>query len=194
MNQKIKDRIERYRQIQPSESSLKKRKIARVLVFINIGLLVVLIFVFKQPVPKGLFHARVEYDSLSYTFDIKRNAGKDTLLFSSLISSTAPAERGYVYKSSIADIVLKYKDTIIYEGVVGEKVSLLRLKPGESRKLVLEISDTGILDFMEENPDAITPKRRSLLSRQQYLPLEARITINSEKPVSLVLEFNYEVQ
>jgi hypothetical protein len=195
MNKKIEERIERYNTGALPEPALKKRKLSRVLVFGNIGLLVFILILFRQPNAEKAFHAELNYDNLSYTFNIKRSAKDQLPVFSASIASRAPEEREYRFKSSLGNVSLKYQDAVVYEGVFGEKIDALRLKPDELKKIILRIDESGIRDLIEENPDAVISKRKSFLFNQrQYVPLEAHIKINTIKPVTLRLDFNYEIK
>lgn len=194
MNKKIEDRIERFKRGEVSESSMKKRKLSRALVLINVGILIIILIFFRQSAEKKNFNAGITYDNLSYTFNIKRSAKEKGPVFSAHVSSRAPEGRDFIFKSSLGSVTLKYKDSIVYEGNFGDKIEALRLKPEEVKKIILHIDETGINDLIEENPDAVIPKRKSyLFNQQQYVPLEALIKINTIKPIILRIDFNYEI-
>jgi len=194
MNKKIEERIEKYKRGEVSDSSTKKRKVSRALVLINVGMLIVILIFFRQSPAKKDFNACITYDNLSYTFNIKRSAKDHHPVFSASITSMSPDERQYLFKASIGGITLKYKNNIVYEGKFGEKIETLKLKPDEIKKIILHIDETGIRDLIEDIPEAVIPKRKSyLFNQQQYVPLEVQIKINSIKPVTLRLDFNYEI-
>lgn len=194
MSKKIEDRIERYKRGEVSESSMKKRKFSRALVLINVGMLIIILMVFRPSSEKRDFNAGITYDNLSYTFNIKRSAKEKAPVFSASVTSRSMNDRDYFFKSSLGSVTLKYKDSIVYEGTFGDKIETLRLKPEEVKKIILRIDDTGIQDLIEENPDAVIPKRKSyLFNQQQYVPLEAQIKINTIKPITLRLDFNYAI-
>ncbi|MCU0822883.1 MAG: hypothetical protein MUC95_10515 [Spirochaetes bacterium] len=194
MNKKIQERIERFQRGEVSESTMKKRKLSGTLVIINIAMLIIILIFFRQVSDKKDFNAGISYDNLSYTFNIKRNAKEKGPVFSAFVTSLAAEEREHIFNVSVGSITLKYKDAVVYEGNFGDKIESLRLKPEEVKKITLRVDETGINDLIDENPDSVVPKRKSyLFNQQQYVPLEANIKINTIKPVTLRLDFNYEI-
>ncbi len=194
LNKKIAERIEKYKSGGISESSQKKRKLSGALVLINVGMLIIILIFFRQSSEKKNLNAGISYDSLLYSFNIKKSEKEDVPLFTAAIISQAAQDRDFNFRSSIGNITLKYKDVVVYDGVIGEKIEALRLRPGETRKIILRIDRSGIDNLIEENPDAVIPKKKSNLFRQQqYVPLQALIRINTASPITLSLDFNYEI-
>lgn len=195
MNDKLKERIERYKEGKPSESTVKTRKFSRILVFINIALLLIILFYAKKPHDISYFSTRIVHNDLDYKISAAKNEKNKNLILSFTIKSTNSAGRTYYFNRSIASIGLYYDKELLCEVPVGENNPVITLAPHEIKNYVKIIDQTGLKRFCEDHPEFIKPRRKSyLFAEKQHLPLEMRITINVKEPISSILDFYYEVE
>lgn len=190
---RIRERIERYRQGLPSEETSKKRRFSRTLVIINLLLLIVMIFVFRRPVDRAYHTASVEFDGAIYRLSLMRGGGSDGYRASLSIESGTGAAKTILFSPPVAVLYIMYDSDEINRIEFGESTSRLALHPGETRNFAKRIPASGIEKFAKERPDALVPPRRTIFSRDQFIPLKARLTINTGGRISTTLDFRYEV-
>lgn len=191
----IQERLERFRQGKPSESTVKKRRFSGAIFAVNVLLLLLLLFNVKKPHQEYYISSSISYDQALYRFSISRS-GKSREYFVSLtLQSNAPAPRSFVFDSSVARVLLQHDGTMLYQTLLGSDSVRLALKPGEVKNFTRAVEDEHIRLYIREHPEAIKPPRKSyLFAEKQFIPMLAEIHINTEKKLSLALNFNYEIE
>lgn len=190
---RIRDRLDRFRQGLPSEETTKKRKLSRALVFINLILLIVMLFVFKRPVERSYHTTSVEFDGALYRLSMVRDTHGGGYRASLSVESTTGEFKTITFDRPLAELSIMYDDSVIDRLELGESTTRLSLHPGETRNFARRIPDTRLIEFRDEHPETLVPPRRTIFSRDQHIPLKARLTINRGGKISTTLNFNYEV-
>ncbi|HSV96526.1 MAG TPA: hypothetical protein VLM75_06260 [Spirochaetota bacterium] len=193
-SERIRRRIDRYKQGLPSEETAKKRKFSRALVLINIILLVVMIFFFKRPVDRTYHTTSIEFDGALYRLSMVRDTRGGGYNASLSVESASGEHRTIVFGRPLAELSILHDDGVVDRFDLGESTTRLALHPGETRNFVKRISDAKLLEFSKANPETLVPPRRTIFSREQFIPLKARLTINTGRKISTTLNFNYEVE
>ncbi len=191
---KIRDRIERYKQGLPSEETSKKRKLSRTLIFVNLMLLVVMIFVFKRPAERAYHTATVEFDGVQYRLSMVRDTRDGGYRAALSVESSPGAVKTIDFARPLAVLSIIYEDSELDRIEFGDSAARLVLHPGETRSFIRRIPETRLREFRKEHPEALVPPRRTIFSREQSIPLKARLTINTAGKISTTLNFNYEVE
>ncbi len=191
----IQERLERFRSGKPSETTVKKRKVSRLILFFNVILIVILLFVARRPGDQGYFSTGIEYAGLKYRFSVTRAEKTRDCLFSLTVESAAAAAGEYLYTGPVAVIAVLSDGKTVTRAALGDGITRISLRPGELKNFVAVVTRPEFLAFARNNPEAIVPKEKSFLSMEKRrLPLEARITINTKETLSLPLHFTYEVE
>ena len=190
----IQERIERYMAGTPSEGTLKKRRFSRILIFINLVLLAIILFVAKRPNVSTYQSTGIEYGSLNCRFSIGRDTKSGDYLLSVTLQSRDPVPREYIVDPPVASVLVSYGGRAIARASLGDNIRRITLAPGEVKSFVKPLDESPFEKFRDENPDALVPPRKTyLFAQKQHLPLEARLTVNLRERVSVTLNFNYEV-
>lgn len=191
----IQERLERFRQGKLPEATVKKRRFSGAILAINVLLILLILFNVKKQHQEYYFSSSIGYDQALYRFSVTRS-GKSSEYFVSLtVQSNAPTPRSFAFDSSIARARFQHDGTILYQTLLGDGSTRLMLKPGEVKNYTRTVDEVNIKNYIEKHPEAIKPPRKSyLFAEKQFIPMEAEIQINTEKKLSLALNFNYEIE
>ncbi len=192
-SEKIRERIERHRLGLPSEETVKKRRFSRSLVIINLLLLIVMIFVFRRPVDRSYHTVGVEFDRTLYRLSLLRDGRSDGYRASLSVESVGGEAKTIFFSPPLAVLSIMYDSEEIERVEFGRSTSRLALHPGETRNFSNRIPAEGMEKFGREHPDLLIPPRRTIFSRDQYIPLKARLTVNTAGRITTTLDFKYEV-
>ena len=111
-----------------------------------------------------------------------------------MIKSGLKTEKTLYYNESIAKLDLKYKINTIYSEMIGADIQKITLLPGEVKTFLSEINDQAVIQFANENTEALDPGKKTLFQRHRYLPVTAVIVINTKEKVLARIHFNYMVE
>jgi len=189
----IQERLERYRSGLPSESTQKRRRVSRMLLFVNLIILVGIILIFKMPEQPTYFSTGISYGGIHYRVSLSRNQHKSYMISLSLTgeAETAATHR---YRGGVAAVSFTHGATVVMKTVLGANVASVSLPPGENRNFTLTINEEPLKTFALNHPELLVPPRKAFLfSKTQHIPLEVKTTFNTETPVTITMNINYEV-
>ncbi len=173
-----------------------KRKVPGFLLFINLLLVLTIIYLFKsEHSDSPYFTTSLSYRNASFRYTVSRRKKSDQYIFSLTINSNSLKDITLPFKGlSILTVKIKYMDQTITTFEVGEKPGILLLKTQEAKSFMKSLDREVIRTFALENPQCIIPQQKSLIPLDvRHIPLQAVITLNSGEPVSTYLNFKYEV-
>jgi hypothetical protein len=153
-----------------------------------------MIFVFKRPVERTYHTTSIEFDGALYRLSMVRDTGGGGYHASLSVESASGEYRTIVFARPLAELSISHDDQVIDRFDLGGSTTRLALHPGETRNFAIRISDAKLHEFRNEHPETLVPPRRTIFSRDQFIPLKARLTINTGGKISTTLNFNYEVQ
>ena len=194
MNDEIKEKIERVRQGLPPKPS-KTKKISGFLIIINLIVILAMVTIYKKTPTRNYTTTTLEYDRINYNIVIAKNIKTGRHILTIALNSLAPGELTALYHSSIMQITFQSEGQFIYGTEIGRNETRQTFRPFEKRVFETMMDDAKIIDFIDNHPQSLIPRRKSnLIGDPQHLPLTAVIKINTEKPVTLIVELKYETE
>ncbi len=189
----IQERLDRYRSGEVSESTQKKRKTSRILLFVNLLLIMGIFLIMRKPEENRYLTSTVEFDGVHYRVSITRDKKTGYLASITLQPATKEALTRR-YHRAVAIVSLKYRDTVLTRTLLGPDIPTMSLLPGETKNFTSPINDLPLREYAKTHPEALVPPRKAFIfSETQFIPLDAVITLQTGKPVSISLNFKYEV-
>ncbi|MDY6968400.1 MAG: hypothetical protein SVR08_07085 [Spirochaetota bacterium] len=199
MNKKSKftqETLDKINKGEKSESTVKKRRLSRIVLFIDIIIIVlIVVFVTRKDDDIKYYSSSLSLNHLEYRFSIVREKESRNYLFSLSIKSNSTTESKFIYEKSIAQLTIHYNEDIIYSSTIGNNVTSIDLLPGELKRFVIDITADNFNNYAKEHTEHLIHEKRSLWeSEKKYLPLSIIIKLNTREAVSTTLSFNHEVE
>ena len=179
-----------------SEGTVKKRRLSRIVLVIDIIIIVlIVVFVTRKNDDTKYYSSSLSFNHLEYRFSIVRERESRNYLFSLSIKSNATTAREYVYEKSIAQLTIRHNEDVVFNTMIGDNVTNMRLLPGELKTFVLGINADNFNIYAKEHTEHLISEKKSLWeSEKTYLPLLIIIKLNTREAVSTSLDFNHEVE
>ncbi len=191
----LKDYIERVKSGKKSPESIRKRRLSRIILVIDIIIVITVLIIFNRNSNEPVYHSTsLSVNDIYYRASITREKESGIYLFSFVIKSESKKEKTLYFNESIAKLDLKYKMNTIYTTIIGDNLQKLKILPGEVKTFVSEINDSVIRQFASEHADVIIPRKKTLFHVKRYIPLSGIITINTKEKVLARIDFNYMVE
>jgi hypothetical protein len=187
--------IKRYRGTDSEERALKRKRFTGGMFIANIVLIIILYALFSSKNDIAEYQTSAfNYKDLQFRLSMTRDPKTQDFIFS---LSTRPAgEKNATvhFNANMADLVISYGPTVIVKKTMGENITALDLKPGDSdvRNTVIERYELKL--YADAHPESVIEKRGSVFRPgRPYLPLIAEVRIHADQPLATTLKFNYEV-
>lgn len=192
----IKETFERIKLGKKSKDSEKKKRLSRIILFLDIVIIVFILAFFNRKTPRSLYHTTsLKYSGFQYRFSLLReNKSKDYLISTTIISNSKN-EKDQYYSQSIAHLTIQHGESIVYKTSIGDNITNIKLYPGESKTFVKEIDEFHFRDYSNKHPESIISTDSSIFMKENmYIPLQANITLNTKEVISTSLNFNYRLE
>ena len=190
------DTLKRIRSGEKPENSLKKRRLSRIILFIDIIIVVLILAYFNRRGTESYYHTNsLTLNNLEYRFSLVNERKYSNYIFSLTIKSNSTSEEQYYYNKSIADLTIQHDKEIIYKTSIGDNITSIKLLPGEIKTIVKEIDTNYFIKYAKEHTEYIIPKNKTLLAlERRHIPLQAIITLNTSEVISTILNFKFEIE
>jgi hypothetical protein len=187
--------IKRYRGAGSEERAQKRKRFTGGLFIANIVFIIILYAVFSNKNDIAEYQTSVfKYKDLQFRFSMTRDRETQDFIFSLSTSPTGGKNAAVHFNADMAEVVISYGPAVIVKKTVGENVTALDLKPGDSdvRKTVIERYELKL--YADAHPESVIETRGSIFHPgKPYIPLIAEVRIHADQPLATMLKFNYEV-
>ncbi len=179
-----------------SNKSEKKKRLSRIILFIDIVLVVVILILFSRQSPDIIYHTTsITYNEILYRISLSKEKKTNNLLFSLTVKSNSVKEKTQSYLKSIIHLTVGHNDNVLFKSILGDNITIIKLLPGELKTFVQEIDTFVLKNFAEQHPEFVIPKEKSLfMTEKRHIPMYVIVTLNTKENISTRLEFNYEVE
>jgi len=176
------------------KSSIKKRRLSRIILIVD-GLLVIglLIFFYNKNPEQTYLSSSVNFKNVEFKFSI--NSGEKRSYFFTLeIKSDSNREKQLLFNDSVAELIIKHNNKPIIKRPIGENITRLILQPNGNRRFIELIKGTDIKEYADLHPELIKSRQKTLFQVEKpHIPMKAEILINLKEKISTSIDFNCRV-
>ncbi len=191
----IQEALERIQAGRHQNSTVKKRRLSRIILVIDaLVIVLILLFIYNRAPEKLYTSTSINHGGLQYRFSMTKEGAAQQYLFSLSIKNTLPRQKRVSYNGGISDLLLLHGRDEVYRTAIGDAITGLSVLPGEVKNFI-SVIDTAVIErFVSAHPEYILSEKSFLARRNEYVPLVALIRINIGEPISTTLNFNHEVR
>lgn len=188
---RVMDRIRRYHQGLPSEATQKRRKTTRYIVFINVMLLLFLLYLYNRSTPVETAPLTVEFGNGVFQIFTSKNSELRQLVFSMTVRSTGDSPQALTLSNPPVTTTIMHRKDIVHEIRYTVPENSITMKSGDTRKFIMAAPESAFSEFAARNPDSLVPPRKTFLSRKQFLPVNIVHRINTKIPIAIHVPYSY---
>jgi hypothetical protein len=191
----IQEALERIQAGKHQNSTVKKRRLSRIILVIDaLVIVLILLFIYNRAPEKFYTSTSINHGGLQYRFSMTKEGAAKQYLFSLSIKNTLPQRKRVSYDEAISDLLILHGRDEVYRTAIGDAITRLSILPGEVKNFISVIDNAAIERFVSAHPEYIISEKGFLARRNEYVPLVALIRINIRESISTTLNFNHEVR
>jgi len=174
----------------------KKKKIKNTaLILINAVLIAFMIYLYRnQDEAPRYFSKTVNTVDASYRLSISTSSDGD-ITAGLTIRNTGFRKTIFILKHNSADLTIYHKENELARQSLAPEHGDISIEPGKSKSIAASIEKSSIMLYTKTADGAVEPQGRFsfFLKSKSSIPLSAQMRILRAEPVTITIDFNYEV-